>query len=90
MGTAARRGGARVDKALDGHFKGDEAVRMALRTGPLRKVIDVFDSESVAEVVPDCIAAYTPGDSWHCVAESRAIPWSYFWQALYYKDGSAS
>ncbi|MEU5610706.1 hypothetical protein ACI2L4_19210 [Streptomyces sparsogenes] len=60
-----------LDKALDGHFKGDEAVRMALRTGPLRKVIDVFDSESVAEVVPDYIAAYTPGEGWHCVAESR-------------------
>lgn len=76
-----------LDKALDGHFKGNEAVQMALQTGPLRKVIDIFDSEAVAKVVPDYIDAYTPGEGWHCVAEARAIPWSYFRQDLY-KDGS--
>lgn len=76
-----------LDKSLDGHFKGSEAVQMALQTGPLRKVIDIFDSAAVAEVVPDYVAAYTPGPDWECIAEARGIPWSYFWQALYKNGG---
>lgn len=72
-----------LDKRLDGHFKGDEAVQMALRTGPLRKVLDVFDSEAVQAAVPDFIAAYRPGGDWSCAADARGVPWSYFWQALY-------
>ncbi|WP_131742873.1 putative sugar O-methyltransferase [Actinomadura roseirufa] len=77
-----------LDKKLDGHHKGEEAVQLALRTGPLRKVLDVFDAEAVAAAVPDYIAAYLPGAGWDCVADERGYPWSYFWQALYLK-GSA-
>lgn len=77
-----------LDKSLDGHFKGDEAVRLALETGPLRKVLDVFDSEAVDAAVPDFITAYRPGDGWTCVANGRAIPWSYFWQAVYRNSGT--
>jgi putative sugar O-methyltransferase len=76
-----------LDKKLDGHFKGDEAVRMALRTGPLRKVIDIFDSEALEAAVPDFIEAYRPAADWCSVADARAIPWSYFWQAVFAKDG---
>jgi putative sugar O-methyltransferase len=75
-----------LDKKLDSHFKGDEAVRMALQTGPLRKVIDIFDSEALAAAVPDFVRAYRPGPGWQCAAHARAIPWSYFWQAVFTKD----
>ncbi|QXJ26144.1 putative sugar O-methyltransferase [Actinomadura graeca] len=75
-----------LDKRLDGHFKGDEAVQMALRTGPLRKVLDIFDTEAVEAAVPDFVGAYRPGDDWVCAADARGVPWSYFWQALY-KNG---
>jgi putative sugar O-methyltransferase len=74
-----------LDKKLDGHHKGDEAVRMALRTGPLREVLDVFDGEAVAAAVPAFLAAYRPGDGWTVAAHERGYPWSYFWQALYTK-----
>jgi putative sugar O-methyltransferase len=76
-----------LDKELDGHFKGDEAVRMALQTGPLRKVLDIFDSQALEAAVPDFIEAYRPAADWRCVAEARAVPWSYFWQAVFAKDG---
>lgn len=75
-----------LDKKLDGHFKGDEAVQMALQTGPLRKVLDIFDSEALEAAVPDFIEAYRPGPDWQCAADARAIPWSYFWQAVFTKD----
>jgi putative sugar O-methyltransferase len=72
-----------LDPKLDGHFKGRAAVEEALRTGPLRKVLDVFDSDAVTAAVPDFIEAYRPGEGWKCAADDRALPWSYFWQALY-------
>jgi putative sugar O-methyltransferase len=75
-----------LDKKLDGHHKGEEAVQMALRTGPLRTVLDVFDSKAVAAQVPEYLAAYLPGDGWTCAANERGYPWSYFWQALYKKS----
>lgn len=77
--------GKYMDKTLDGHFKGDEAVQMALETGPLRQVLDVFDGQAVEAAVPDFLAAYCPGDAWDCVADARAVPWTYFWQAIYRK-----
>jgi putative sugar O-methyltransferase len=77
-----------LDRKLDGHFKGQAAVEEALSTGPLRKVLDIFDDKAVAAAVPEYIAAYRPGDGWECVADARGVPWSYFWQALY-KNGHA-
>ncbi|WP_067467619.1 putative sugar O-methyltransferase [Actinomadura macra] len=71
------------DRALDGHFKGDEAVRLAMETGPLRQVLDVFDGEDLEAAVPRYLAAYRPGESWECAGHERARPWSYFWQAVY-------
>jgi putative sugar O-methyltransferase len=76
-----------LDKAIDGHFKGNEAVQMALETGPLRQVLDIFDSQAVHAAVPTFVDAYRPGDDWNCAADGRARPWSYFWQAVY-KNGS--
>jgi putative sugar O-methyltransferase len=74
-----------LDKQLDGHYKGSEAVQLALQSGPLRNVLDIFDSQAVAAAAPDYIAAYLPGDSWTCAADERGHPWSYYWQALYTK-----
>ncbi|OMI37210.1 putative sugar O-methyltransferase [Streptomyces sparsogenes] len=73
------------DKSMDGHQKGEEAVRLAMETGPLRQVLDIHDSQAVAAAVPTFIEAYLPGEGWTCAANSRGLPWSYFWQALYKK-----
>ncbi|OEV02640.1 putative sugar O-methyltransferase [Streptomyces oceani] len=81
--------GKHMDKTMDGHPEGEEAVRMALETGPLRQVLDIHDSEAVRAAVPEFVSAYRPGDDWTCVADGQGVPWSYFWQALYKKDGGA-
>ncbi|WP_432840318.1 putative sugar O-methyltransferase [Dactylosporangium sp. CA-092794] len=72
-----------IDKRLDGHFKGDDAVRIALQTGPLRQVLDIFDSQAVDAAVPGFIEAYRPGADWTCRGQGQAVPWSYFRQAVY-------
>jgi putative sugar O-methyltransferase len=80
--------GKYMDKSLDGHAEGEEAVRLALETGPLRQVIDIHDNQAVEAMVPDFISAYRPGEKWTCAANSRGVPWSHFWQAVYTKTGS--
>ncbi|GAA0358073.1 putative sugar O-methyltransferase [Actinoallomurus spadix] len=75
--------GKYMDKSLDGHAQGDEAVRMAMETGPLRQVVDIDDSRAVEAAVPAFLAAYRPGDRWTCVADGWAVPWTFFWQAVY-------
>ncbi|MFJ2263439.1 putative sugar O-methyltransferase [Streptomyces sp. NPDC087844] len=82
--------GKYIDKSMDGYLEGDEAVQMALENGPLRKVLDIHDSEAVEAAVPEFISAYRPADGWTCAADGRGVPWSYFWQALYRKSGSHS
>ncbi|MGY1438557.1 putative sugar O-methyltransferase [Streptomyces reniochalinae] len=72
-----------LDKNLDGHPEGQEAVDLALEAGPLRQVLDIYDSEAVDAAVPGYITTYTPGDGWTCVADGRGLPWSYFWQVIY-------
>jgi putative sugar O-methyltransferase len=79
--------GKYMDKSLDGHVEGEEAVRLALETGPLREVLDIYDSQAVEAAVPAFLSAYRPGDGWTCVANGRGLPWSHFWQALYTKSG---
>lgn len=74
------------DKSLDGHSKGDEAVKSALEAGPLRDVLDIYDNQAVEEKVADFVAAYLPGEGWRCAADGRAVPWSYFWQAIFKKS----
>lgn len=72
-----------LDKRIDGEFKGSEPIRMALATGPLRQVLDIFDSEAVDNAIPAFVEAYRPGENWTCAAHGRALPWSYFWQAVF-------
>jgi putative sugar O-methyltransferase len=74
-----------LDKQLDGHHKGSEAVQAALQSGPIRNVLDIFDSEAIEAAVPGYLSVYLPGDNWSCVADARAYPLSYFWQGLYLK-----
>ncbi|KAK1178073.1 putative sugar O-methyltransferase [Streptomyces sp. NBS 14/10] len=76
------------DKSMDGHQKGEEAVKLAMETGPLRQVLDIHDSEAVAAAVPAFIDAYRPADRWTCAADTRGLPWSYFWQAVFRNTGS--
>ncbi|MFF5496709.1 putative sugar O-methyltransferase [Streptomyces aquilus] len=77
--------GKYIDPSLDGYLQGQEAVQMALENGPLRQLLDIHDSEAVQGAVPAFIAGYRPGEDWDCVGDSRALPWSYLWQALYKK-----
>ncbi|MFC6881618.1 MULTISPECIES: putative sugar O-methyltransferase [Actinomadura] len=82
--------GKYMDKSLDGHTQGDEVVRMAMETGPLRKVVDINDSRAVEAAVPDFIEAYRPGGAWTCAADGWPVPWTYFWQALYRRSPAAN
>lgn len=77
--------GKYLDESLDNHFEGNEVVQMALSTGLLRDVIDIHDSQAVAAQANKFKEAYRPGDAWQCLADSWAMPWSYYWQALYRK-----
>lgn len=80
--------GKYMDKRLDGHAEGQEAVRLALETGPLRQVLDIYDNQAVEAAVPDFLAAYRPpGAGWSCAAHARGVPWSHFWQAVFTKSG---
>jgi putative sugar O-methyltransferase len=78
--------GKYFDKSLDGHSQGTEVVAMALATGLLRDVVDIHDSRAVAARSDAFVAAYRPAEDWRCVADSRAVPWTFYWQALYHRD----
>lgn len=82
--------GKYFDKSLDGHSQGDHLVQLALSTGPLRDIIDIHDSQEVHAQVPKFKTAYKPGPEWECVADSPAVCWSYYWQAVYRRDGRRS
>ncbi|MEV7231879.1 putative sugar O-methyltransferase [Polymorphospora sp. NPDC051019] len=75
--------GKYLDKSLDGHSQGRDVVDLALRTGPLREIIDIHDDRAVAAQSRRFLAAYLPGDEWTCVAEGATVPWTYYWQAMY-------
>jgi SAM-dependent methyltransferase len=79
--------GKYLDPSLDGHAEGPELVAMALRTGLLRDVIDVHDSEAVRAQSFKFLEAYRPAAGWATVDAGWAPPWSYYWQALYRTDG---
>jgi putative sugar O-methyltransferase len=78
--------GKYLDKTLDGHSQGSAVVTLALNTGLLRDVIDIHDSDAVRAQVPAFLSAYRPGQRWRCVAQDRAVSWSYYWQAMYHAD----
>ena len=71
------------EKSLDDHFQGSEVVSLALSTGLLCDVIDIHDEQAIEQQVPKFIKAYRPGIDWECIADSWALPWSFYWQAMY-------
>ncbi|EGE40146.1 putative sugar O-methyltransferase [Streptomyces sp. SID4928] len=75
--------GKYLEKELDNHAQGDEVVRMALATGLLRDLLDIHDSRAVAALAPKFLSSYRPGPRWETVGDGRAVPWSYYWQAVY-------
>jgi putative sugar O-methyltransferase len=75
--------GKYLDPSLDGHAEGQELVAMALRTGLLRDVIDIHDSDAVRAQSAAFVTAYRPAQDWTTVADGWAPPWSYYWQSLY-------
>lgn len=73
------------DKDLDNHAQGAEQVAMAMRSGLLRDVLDIYDSQAVAEHSAAFLAAYLPGPRWECAAAAATSVWSHYWQAVYRK-----
>lgn len=62
-----------------------ESVKLALETGILRDIIDIYDTEAVEKQSRVFVKEYTPSTEWTCQAEAWAKPWSFYWQALYTK-----
>ena len=77
------------DKSLDGHSQGTAVVDLAMRTGLLRDVVDIHDNRAVRAAAGRFRAAYRPGGDWSCVADGPTVPWTFYWQALYRRDGGA-
>ncbi|WP_221349859.1 putative sugar O-methyltransferase [Streptomyces beigongshangae] len=75
--------GKYMDKSLDDHARGEEAVARALDAGPLVDVIDIDDNRAVREQARKFVVAYRPDDSWCCVADEWAPPFTWYWQALF-------
>ena len=78
--------GKYYDPSLDKHHEGEEPVALALNTGLLRTVIDIFDPHEIGMQAPEFVRVYAPGKGWFCVANSWAPPWSHYWQAIYHRD----
>jgi putative sugar O-methyltransferase len=75
--------GKYMDKSLDSHALGREAVDLALSTGLLTDVIDIHDNNAVETQAREFVATYQPGAAWECVADAWSSPFSHYWQALY-------
>ncbi|MEU2915713.1 putative sugar O-methyltransferase [Streptomyces massasporeus] len=82
--------GKYMDKTLDGHSRGEDAISLALSPGLLTDIIDIHDNCTVEAQARKFISAYRPGGQWKCVADSWARPYSHYWQALYRNDGADS
>jgi len=78
--------GKYLDKSLDGHSQGADVVALAMQAGLLRDIVDIHDNRAVEARSEDFVAAYRPAENWYCVADSRAVPWPFYWQALYQRD----
>jgi putative sugar O-methyltransferase len=75
--------GKYLDGSLDGHAEGREVVQLALSTGKLRDVIDIYDQAAVESHAAAFVDAYRPGPGWACVADAWARPWSHYRQAVF-------
>lgn len=78
--------GKYMDKTLDGHSRGEEAIALALSPGLLTDIIDIHDNYAVEAQARKFTAVYRPGDGWRCLSDSWSRPYSHYWQALYHND----
>ncbi|WP_165984161.1 putative sugar O-methyltransferase [Streptomyces sp. YIM 98790] len=77
--------GKYMDKSLDGHARGEDAIARAMSPGPLTDVIDINDNRAVRAQAGKFTTAYRPGGNWDCVADAWAAPYTWYWHALYRK-----
>ena len=61
----------------------NSSLSAAMRSGKLREVVDMFDSQALAAQVPAFHRAYHPTDAWQVVASSPSVPWAFHHQALF-------
>ncbi len=66
------------------HSEECESVHLALMSGVLRDIVDIYDNADVARQKKKFVDAYCPGQDWYLVEESWARPWSFYWQAFYH------
>lgn len=72
-----------LDASLDSAGEGEGVRALAMNTGLLRDVIDIFDHDAVQAQAVKFIEVYAPGEAWTCEESSPALPWSHYWQALF-------
>lgn len=72
-----------LDKKLDQHLEGDSVVKLALETGILRDILDIFDDTQMKNQSVVFEKAYAPSSLWKKVHSAWAKPWSHYWQILY-------
>jgi putative sugar O-methyltransferase len=65
--------------------KNKKEMKLAISTGVLCEIIDIHNNRAVMGQVHKFIQAYQPGNKWRCIADGWALPWSYYWQAIYEK-----
>lgn len=75
--------GKYLDSSLDNQPETLRAVELALSTGLLRDIIDIYDTQTVEAQAARFVDVYCPGADWRCVASGWAPPWSWYWQALF-------
>lgn len=75
-----------LDKKLDQHSEGANVVNLALETGILREVLDIFDNQVMEKQSAVFEKAYCPSSNWKKIHSSWGKPWSHYWQTLYKKE----
>ncbi len=77
--------GKYFDKDLDSQSEGNSVVEMALETGILRDIINIYNNSQVEQQSEKYVKSYCPSRNWYCVSNGWAKPWSFYWQAFYKK-----
>lgn len=79
--------GKYLDKTLDNHSQGKKVIEQALQNGILKDILDIDCDAEIEKHVNNFLSAYSPNDNWKMLSESWAIPFSYYWQVIYIKEG---
>lgn len=80
--------GKYVNESLDGQAGDNESVELALKTGILRDIIDIYDENQIYTQVEKFLKAYCPGGAWKCISHRSAPPWSFYHQAVYRRSSA--